>query len=293
MAATATVSSLNESTIARWNGDEARQWVTHADRFDAMLGSYGSRVLAAARLAPGDRVLDIGCGTGATVLDAAWAVGSSGRVVGVDVSAPLLDHARHRLAPFGLDERVTLIRADAQTHPFIPARADAVVSRFGLMLFADPDAAFANVARALRPNGRFAFVTWQGADRNAWFHLPHAALAEHVPAPADTLGAASPTGPCPFSLADPARLHELLERAGLVEVRTESVVEPVWLGADPDDVMAFYDDAYGAGLRAALDAMTVERVIGTLREELAAFATPQGVFVPAAAWLVSATRSPT
>ncbi len=281
-----TTAVSNAATIARWNGAEARQWITHADRYDAMLGSFGSRALAAARLSPGDLVVDVGCGTGTTTLEAAWAVGRTGRVIGVDVSAPLLEVATRRVEDWRAAARVTLIRADAQTHPFLTGRADAVISRFGLMLFADPVEAFANLARALRAGGRLAFVTWQAADRNTWFSAPHAALAEHVP-----VAAPDDSGPCPFSLADPTRVHEILDRAGFDSVRLESLTERAVLGSDVDDVVTFYEDVHGAALRAALDAATVDRIVAGLRERLTPFLTPTGVRMPAAAWLVTATRA--
>jgi SAM-dependent methyltransferase len=230
-------------------------------------------------------VLDVGCGSGATTAAAAVAVGPTGRVTGVDVSAPLLAAARGRAERAGVADRVGLLTADAQTHDFEPASFDAVVSRFGLMLFDDPRAAFANLAGALRPGGRLAFVTWRGADANGWFAIPlrvlHAGLGT-VPS--------APDGPCAFSLADPSWVVELIEASGLGRVRLEAVAAPVLVGDDPDDAVAFYDDAHGDALRAILDAPAVEVIRDRLRAELVRWQDADGVRVPASAWLVTARK---
>jgi len=195
----------------RWNGIEGRAWVEHQPRYDAMLGSLGARALDAAVLHSGERVLDVGCGCGDTTIEAAWRVGPAGGVVGADRSALMLRRARERAAVLGLRNAEFLL-TDAQVHHFPAATYDAVISRFGLMLFADPDTAFARLARALRPGGRLSFVTWRGAMTNAWFTLPLGAAGEHV----DLSTIDVPAGPGPFAFADPDLVRGVLRAAGLV-----------------------------------------------------------------------------
>ena len=141
-----------------WNGRPADVWVREAERFDSLLGPFGRRLLEASALEPGERVLDVGCGNGAVSLEAARAVGGSGSVTGIDLSAPMLEVARLRAEEQGVD--VHFVRGDAQTASF-DEPFDLVVSRFGVMFFDDPEAAFGNLARATRPGGRLCFVCWQ------------------------------------------------------------------------------------------------------------------------------------
>ena len=160
-------------------------------------------------LQPGEHVLDVGCGAGALSLAAADLVGDAGSVTGVDMSAPLLTVARQRPGA-GV---VALLQADAQTHDFGDSRVDAIVSRFGVMFFDDPAAAFLNLAGALRPGGRIVFACWRDLIENEWIMVPAVAALEHVPMP--ELGEEG--GPGTYSLADPDRVRAVLVGAGLVE----------------------------------------------------------------------------
>src|SRR5262249_49827176 len=149
----------NAGQLEQW-AREGEQWVAEADRYDAMLQSFGAAVLAAASLSPGERVADVGCGNGAMTIDAARRVGPNGRALGIDISIPMLDLARRRAKEAGVGN-VEFVEADAQVHPFGGGSLDAILSRFGVMFFDDPQAAFANFASALRPRGRIALVCWQ------------------------------------------------------------------------------------------------------------------------------------
>jgi SAM-dependent methyltransferase len=270
----------------RSNGIEGRAWVEHQPRYDAMLGSLGARALDAAVLQPDHRVLDVGCGCGETTLEAAWRVGPAGGVVGADRSALMLRRARERAAVLGLRNAEFLL-TDAQVHRFPAATYDAVISRFGLMLFADPDAAFTRLARALRPGGRLSFVTWRGAMTNAWFTVPLAAAGEHV----DLSQVVVAPGPGPFAFADADLVRRILDRAGFVDVGLASIDEPVWVGQDPDDAAAFFEGANGHKLAAVGGDELLPQIVETLRELLVPFAGPAGVRLPASAWLVTA-RAP-
>jgi SAM-dependent methyltransferase len=271
----------------RWAEDEGTHWVAEADRYDAMTRAFGDVMLDAAELSPGQRVLDVGCGNGATTLDAAHRVQPRGEVVGVDLSPPMLALARQRAAAVALDN-LDFLEADAQVHQFGEGAFDVVVSRNGLMFFDDPDAAFANLARALRPRGRLAFVAWQGLERSEWISVPGVAAAPHVGIPEGI----EPNAPGPFGLADPDRTRGILERAGFVDIGLEEVVRPIRIGADVEDAVTFLRsipvvvDLFGAAspdhqaaaeeaVRAALDSHT----------------GPDGVVMEEnAAWLVTARR---
>jgi SAM-dependent methyltransferase len=221
------------------------------DFFDQEMRLHNERLRAAAAIRPGERVLDVGCGAGQTSIEAARA---GGRVLGLDVSQRMLERARQRAGG-----SVEFVLADAQTHPFERASFDVVISRCGLMFFADPEAAFRNIAGALRPRGRLAGLIWQRYEDNEW---------------ATALGVTRE----PFSLGDPEATRALLERAGFRDVRFEDVDEPVFYGADVD---AAYDWAsWFASLEEA-----------ELRDLLAAHRTRDGVFFGSRAWIVSATSA--
>ncbi len=222
----------NADMVDYWNGRPADVWVTEAERFDTMLAPFGLRLLTAAVLEPGERVLDVGCGNGAVSLEAARTVGPGGRVTGLDLSAPMLEVARRRAEEQGVD--VDFVQCDAQTasfdHPF-----DVVVSRFGVMFFDDPEVAFANLAMAARPGGRLCFVCWQEMFANEWIAVPAMAMVAHVGIPE----LPEPGAPGPFALADAQRTRDLLESAGWSEVTVEEQKDGMRMGRDPEDVVAF------------------------------------------------------
>ncbi|MGY1679107.1 class I SAM-dependent methyltransferase [Geodermatophilus sp. SYSU D01176] len=282
MDTTPTVHPGNAAQLRAWDGDEGRRWATHADVLERSTAGYDAALWDAAALTPTDRVLDVGCGTGSTTRAAARQAGA-GTVLGVDLSGPMLEVARRRAAAEGLTN-VSFLQADAQVHPFPEASVDVVVSRAGAMFFADPVAAFTNLARALRPGGRLALLVWQGADRNEWFRALTTALAAGREPPAPPPGA-----PGPFAFADPARVREVLTAAGLAEVAVAGHEQPEWFGPDAaaaEDLVLellgwLLDDLDEAGRAAALAA---------LRDTLTAHEQPDGVRFASAAWLVTARR---
>ncbi|HEV2779693.1 MAG TPA: methyltransferase domain-containing protein [Actinophytocola sp.] len=250
--------------------------------YDAELARYTEPLRAAFAVGPGDRVLDIGCGTGQTTRDAARVAASA---VGVDVSERMLKVARRRAAEEGL-RNIAFELADAQTHPFPPAHFDLAISRFGTMFFADPVAAFTNIARALRPGARLVMLVWQSADRQEWSTAVRQALA-----PGRELPAAA--GPGAFSLADPAVVAKILSAAGFSDVDFTDVHEPVYYGPDPgaacEQVLVL---ASARDLLAGLDPASTERALDRLRATLAAHATDDGVWFDAHACIVTAHRRP-
>ncbi|PPK65455.1 class I SAM-dependent methyltransferase [Actinokineospora auranticolor] len=267
---------VNTGQAEAWNGYEGRHWADNADRFDDVNGGFNAHLLDAVR--PGDRVLDIGCGTGQVTRQAAARSGT-GAVLGVDLSAPMLGTAE-RLAA-GLST-VDFLRADAQVHPFAPGSFDVAVSRFGVMFFADPVAAFVNVGRALGPGGRLRFLClsgFAGTDLGSVFD----AMAPHIPNPTGADG----TGPTSF--ADPDRARDVLTRAGFRDFACAKVeADQVW-GRDVPDAAAFMAD-WGP-VRHHLGQVApeaAERAKAALVEALGRFAVGGAVRLKGEAWLVSA-----
>ncbi|MEO0936673.1 MAG: class I SAM-dependent methyltransferase [Pseudomonadota bacterium] len=200
-----------------WSSPAGQSWVTHQESMDTVLQPVLDAVFARAALGAGMSVIDIGCGTGASSLQAAGIVGDAGHVTGFDISPVLLGHARRRAA--GLDN-VTFIEGDAQVHAFEAASADAIISRFGVMFFADTTAAFANMARALRPGAAMTMAAWGPAPQNPWFMVPAKVARARLGDPPKV----DRTLPGPFAFEDAARTQALLEAAGLhVEIDTQEL----------------------------------------------------------------------
>jgi SAM-dependent methyltransferase len=248
--------------------------------YDAELRLHNELFRDAARVGSGDRVLDIGCGTGQSTREAARAA-VAGSALGVDTSAPMLERARQLSDDEGL-ANITFQQADAQVHPFPPTRFDLCISRFGTMFFADPVAAFTNIGSALRPAARLVLLVWQQRDRNEWATTIRQTL---------TGAAATPRGPDPFSLAEPTVTEGILAAAGFAEVSFTDVHEPVYYGPDSatalDAVLRLlkYED-----LLADLDAAAAEEARTRLRTTIDAHDTDGGVYFDSRAWIVTARR---
>jgi ubiquinone/menaquinone biosynthesis C-methylase UbiE len=250
--------------------------------YDTELRAHNERLRAAAGVAPGDHVLDIGCGAGQSTRDAARAA-APGRVLGVDVSAPMLERARRLTIAEQLDN-VTYEHGDAQVHPFAPGHYDLAVSRFGAMFFSDPVAAFSNIARALRVGGRLVLLVWQSRQRNEWATAIGTALngPAQPMAPAKTADA--------FSLGDRAATARVLERAGFRGIRFSDVREPVFYGHDVAAAMDFvrgFTSETLASLPAADAARALQRLRDTLHDHRTAH---DGVVFDSRAWLITAHR---
>jgi ubiquinone/menaquinone biosynthesis C-methylase UbiE len=274
---------LHAEQVAFWNGPGAERWVVNQARMDATLEEVLQAALAHAAPREGEAVLDIGCGCGATTLALAAKVGPSGHVTGLDVSGPMLTRARDRSAGLA---NVACIRADAAAHAFDPASVDLIFSRFGVMFFGDPAAAFANLRRALRPQGRMVFACWRPFPENPWMRVPlHAAYA-HVP-PLPKLG---PEDPGPFSFADPDRVTRILTQAGFAKPHfTKRDFAMDLANGEGLDAAAQQAANFGPASRAMQDQPEAARVAatGAIRAALAPYATSDGrVALPAALWLV-------
>jgi SAM-dependent methyltransferase len=237
-----------EAQIAYWNSIGGDRWTAAADHTDQMLAPIEDALLARANPRPGMAVLEIGCGCGGSAVEIARRVGGSGRVLGVDVSQQMIAVAKSRLADFPQAEAV---EADAAAHAFEPF-ADLVLSRFGVMFFGDPAAAFANIRKAMKPGARLLFAAWCAALENEWVRVPLEALlsADVPPAPPP-----APEEPGPFSFADPERIKRILAAAGFTGITVERATFKLDLAA-------------GLGLEAAVQqAMTIGAAAALLRKQ--------------------------
>ena len=277
------VDPSNEEMARGWDGPSGDYWVENADLLDASVARYLEPFLVAAAVPPDGQVLDVGCGSGETTLAAAERA-PAGAVVGVDLSARMLDLARRRAAQRGLDN-VTFVQADAQVADFGAGRIDRVVSRTGVMFFADPVAAFANLARALRRDGRLVLLVWQPLAANEWLSAVSRAIAPDRPVPVPPPGA-----PGPFSLGDPGRLRAVLSAAGFGRIRLVGLREPLSFGPDVATAEAFVLGLVG-GVLSDLDDAGRAAAHAALRATLLAHLGPNGVEFDSAMWLVTAEPS--
>jgi SAM-dependent methyltransferase len=277
----------NADQIAYWNGPGGRHWADRQQSQDIVLAPVSEILIDRAKVKAGERILDVGCGCGATTIALARKVGPAGRVFGIDISTPMLARARQLTPP---DLPVDFVLADATLYPFDPTSFDLLVSRFGVMFFAEPALSFANLRRALRPSGRLTFACWREPRENPFFLVPLQAVYKHVP----KLPQLGPEDPGPFSFASEARVHRILGEAGFQGV----AMEPCNLSLDI---------AVGRGLDAAVTSAleigpaaralaeqppdVVAAAANSIREALMPFARGQSVRLPASIWIVTASAS--
>jgi SAM-dependent methyltransferase len=276
---------VNVEQAAAWDGPDGAYWAAHQERFDASIRPHHAQLMAAAAITPGEQVLDIGCGNGLTSRDAARAAAPGGGVVGVDLSGPMLSRAEQSAKDEGIDN-VRFEQADAQVHRFEAGAFDLAMSRFGVMFFADPVAAFTNIASAVRSGGRLAVLVWQSGGRNEWMSSMRDALAvgRDLPAP-------PPGAPGPFALADTDYTGGILSAAGFTDVAFADSEQAFQIGADADDAYHF---AAGMApvqwLLTDLDEPTRTRALDNLRSMMAAHETPDGVAFRSASWVITARK---
>jgi SAM-dependent methyltransferase len=275
----------NADQIAYWNGPGGQRWADRQQTQDIVLGPVADALFDRAKVKAGERIIDVGCGAGATTIALAEKVGPAGHVLGIDISAPMLARAR-QVARKGMPLEFML--ADATVYKFESASFDLLASRFGVMFFAEPALSFANMRKALKSSGRLAFACWREPRDNPFFMAPLQAVYKHVP----KLPQPGPDDPGPFSFASEARVNRILSEAGFTGIEME-----------PCDLSL--DVAVGRGLDAAvqgaLEIGPASRALAdhppevraaaanSIREALASFAKGQAVPLPASIWIVTAS----
>jgi ubiquinone/menaquinone biosynthesis C-methylase UbiE len=277
----------NADQIAYWNGPGGQHWTDRQQTQDILLAPVSDILIDRAKAKAGERIVDVGCGCGATTIAFAQKVGPAGHVFGIDISAPMLARAR-QIAPAGIP--VDFALADATVYPFVSGSFDLVVSRFGVMFFAKPAISFANMRTALRPSGRLTFACWREPRDNPWLMAPLQAVYKHVP----KLPQLGPEDPGPFSFASEQRVIRILSQAGFSGIE----MEPCNLSLDV---------AVGRGLDAAVETALeigpASRALegqppevraaaaNSIREALAPFASGNAVPLAASIWIVTALGS--
>ena len=276
----------NAAQIAYWNDRAAMTWTSLQNRIDLMFTPLTTIALDAAAPVLGERVVDVGCGCGATVLALAGRVGPDGHVLGVDVSEPMTARAKQRIAEAGLSQAEVRV-ADASTFAFAPASTDLLFSRFGVMFFADPTAAFANLRRAMRPKGRLLFAAWRDFADNSWFSVPVEAAKDLLPPSPPT----EPDAPGPFAFANPDRVSALLGAAGWTDIGVTRHDMPIRLApAGQVAEAAEFVTRMGALARALGEAEPElrTRVAAAVADVLRGYDSPAGICLGGSIWLVSA-----
>jgi SAM-dependent methyltransferase len=271
-----------------WNSVAGPRWVGLAGYVEKRVERINDLLLARSAVAPGEKVLEVGCGTAAATVALAEAVGGTGEVVGIDISEPMLAAARKRISQSGL-RNIMLLQADAQVHAFEPNRFDLIASRFGVMFFADPTAAFRNLLGAMRPGGRLCFACWAALEENRHWLIPYEVALRHLGPPAPK----PPHAPGPMAFAEPEYVRSVLEGAGYegIEIRRET---PEIIGASPQEE-AEHALIMGPSGRLIEEKKPQERVRELIKQEIteafAAYAKGRDMVLPSTIFLVTARRA--
>ncbi|MEQ8267328.1 MAG: methyltransferase domain-containing protein [Parvibaculum sp.] len=276
----------NADQIDYWNSDVGNRWAQNQDRLDAMLQPFSEAMLRVAAVRPGEHVMDIGCGCGATTIDLASRSGPTGRALGVDISAPMIARARDRAT--ALKSRAEFMLADAATQNFGTDSFDLLTSRFGIMFFVEPVAAFAHIREALTPGGRTAFVCWRPMKENSWIAAPLFAALPHIPQQEPAV----PGAPGPFAFDDKDRFRRVLTEAGYSSIDIEPHDAALSVGAGDDPVEMALRQTLEIGpvsrIMKDLDEDRRVRVSDAVRAELARHVKDGQVVLNGAVWLVTA-----
>jgi len=267
-----------------WNEAGGRMWIDNIEQTHALLQPLGDALLVRAAPKTSEAVLDVGCGGGLNSIEIARLVGESGSVCGVDVSELILNYARSQP---GLPGNLEFACVDAAKENFGGERFDLLFSRFGVMFFEDPKAAFANLRKSLRPGGRLTFQCWQAPQKNPWLSCPMQAAFEVLPAPA---AASDPRAPGPFAFAEDNWIREILTDAGFTNVEIENLEIDMPMGTLEEAVA--YSMRFGPAVEALNEASADERqlVERGIRAAYEPFAGDEGVIGPTATWIVTADR---
>jgi SAM-dependent methyltransferase len=282
-----TPDTLHAEQVRFWSGEGGTMWLERETRIERGIAGMGARAIAAAAPRSGESVLDIGCGTGPTTRLLARAVAPSGSVLGLDLSPPMMDEAARRAAAEGLTN-VRFVAGDASSYRFEPASTDLLFSRFGVMFFGDPPAAFANLRRALKPGGRLTFLCWRPFKENGWAFVPFMAAVPLLPA----IPRPQPDEPGPFAFGDSTRVRRILTEAGFAGIAIEPIDDVMALSTSGLDEAVTQATELGPLARTLRDTLPELRVkvADAVRTALAPHLTKEGVRLPAACWLVKAVN---
>lgn len=283
------VDTPNAEQIEYWDGEAGQGWADRDQQMQKTLGPIGARAIETAAVQAGERILDIGCGCGGTSFSLLDETGESGHVLGVDISGPMLKvaTARAQQLPESLQGAIAFEQADASVYPFEAGSFDLAYSRFGVMFFDDPPAAFANIRSALKPGGRLVFICWAPVPGNEWITVPMGAALEHLPAPEPM----PPNAPGPFGLSDPEYLQEVLAAAGYSNVEVTPFQPLMRFGHDmPRERVAdfFIDAGPVSRLVAEAPPELTEAVRAAISEAIMPFYDGETVNFNASCWVVTA-----
>ena len=278
--------SPNAREVQYWNSAHTRPWADEYDAIDRLFAGLTRVALDHAAPKLGERVIDIGCGSGTTVLELAVRVGPGGYVLGADVSKPSVEKARERITAAGV-QQAEIMLCDVSTHTFPTNSFDLVFSRFGVMFFADPVAAFANIHKAMKSDGRLAVAVFRTPQENKWATAALAAVRHLLP----PITPPGPEDPGQFSWADTARVHRILETAGFQDISLTPHDPAMPLaGHGGAAEAASFVCRFGPVVRALIDASEQQKK--EVRSALEAFFRshegPQGIVLPGAIWIVTA-----
>jgi SAM-dependent methyltransferase len=284
---------MTESIIANtaqheyWNTVAGPRWVGLGGYVERRVRAVNDLLLARSAVEAGENVLEIGCGTGAATVPFAEAVGERGRVVGVDISEPMLAGARQHIAASGFGN-VSLVQADAQVHRFEANRFDLIASRFGVMFFADPVAAFSNLLPAARPGGRLCFVCWGPLEENRHWLIPYEVALRHLGPPAPT----PPHTPGPLAFSDQDYVRSIIEASAYADVMIERETPDI-IGSTPEEEAEFAC-SMGPPARLIDEKKPEDAVRATIKREMteafAAYALGTEMRLPSTVFLVTARR---
>jgi SAM-dependent methyltransferase len=272
----------NSEQIEYWNGKAGDTWTRGQERLDAMLTELSALAIQRADPQPGERVIDVGCGCGATSIAIAEAGAS---VWGIDISEPMLARAKERAAEL---DNVAFAKTDATTQILTPDH-QLIFSRFGVMFFADPVAAFANLRSGLTEDGRLVFVCWQAPRANPWVSIAGRVIQPFL-AEGD---APDPRAPGPFAFADEDYLRGILEQAGYGNIELDGINIDMHIGDDLESAMQSQGEVGPvARALAELSGDNKDQALAAVRAAFAPLLTDAGLNLGAAVWLVCATKNP-
>ena len=279
----------NSDEIEYWNSVAGQIWTDSNRLFDHMFEPLADLAIARAALKPGERVLDIGCGCGTTTLLVAERVAPGGTITALDVSTLMLAKARERAKSAPVP--IQIINADAETHDFAPSSFDVMFSQSGVMFFTNPNTAFANFYRALKPGGRLVFVCWRDPDVNPWFMLPVESVLHLAPEGFELPHAGAPASP--FSFAPQEKVEAMLAVAGFTDVRHEAHSINIRIGeGDLDDCvdLAFKVVSPIRGIFSQASDSDATAVVDAVRAALAPYHTGNHIEIAGSVWVVSSRR---